>query len=519
MGFFRRHKKLSATLLVVVIAVTAFVIRFAITFLPVPLVISKETTYITQPLRSDGSPDYLGALNQRLSEGVTPENNAAVLFWRAAGPGILPSQLRRHYFQMLGVPPPPETGEYFVAVDKWIDRHRPNESELVEKSFNNLSLAVTRPWSKQEFPVLAEWIAASSKPMELVMAGTKRPRRYDPLMLANEQEESLVNALLPDTQQCRDFARCLVARAMLRLKEGKADEAWSDLLACHRLARLTAEGPFFIDALVAIAIDGTASVGDYALLEHAKLTATQISKMRRDFAGLPPMPRIADLMDQSERFVVLDFALSMNRQITSQYGADMKKLGLSLTAGVDWNIVLRIINSWYDRLVTAVRKPTRAERQKAIDEVESDLKKEGAEAMNWKSLASLLLNRRKVASWRVGMIVSSLMMPAEGVVSTAEDRWTMQFEITKLALALAEYHAKHSRYPVRLITLAPKYLREVPKDIFNNDADLHYSRKGDGYLLYSVGENGKDDGGRGRDDAKNGEGWDDLAVRMSAVKP
>ena len=62
-------------------------------------------------------------------------------------------------------------------------------------------------------------------------------------------------------------------------------------------------------------------------------------------------------------------------------------------------------------------------------------------------------------------------------------------------------------------------MKEVPKDIFNNDADLHYSRKGDGYLLYSVGENGKDDGGKGYDDRKNGEGWDDLAVRMSAVKP
>ena len=48
--------------------------------------ISKATTYITEPLRSDGYPDYIAALNQRLSKGVTPENNAVVLFWRAMGP-------------------------------------------------------------------------------------------------------------------------------------------------------------------------------------------------------------------------------------------------------------------------------------------------------------------------------------------------------------------------------------------------------------------------------------------------
>jgi len=29
--------------------------------------ISKETTYITEPLRADGYPDYVAALNQRFS--------------------------------------------------------------------------------------------------------------------------------------------------------------------------------------------------------------------------------------------------------------------------------------------------------------------------------------------------------------------------------------------------------------------------------------------------------------------
>ena len=37
------------------------------------MTISKETTYITEPLRADGYPDYIAALNQRCSRGVTPE--------------------------------------------------------------------------------------------------------------------------------------------------------------------------------------------------------------------------------------------------------------------------------------------------------------------------------------------------------------------------------------------------------------------------------------------------------------
>ena len=66
--------------------------------------ISKETTYLTEPLRADGYVDYLAAVNQRCQAGVTPENNAAVLFWRAVGPKEIRPEYRDKYFQMLGIP-------------------------------------------------------------------------------------------------------------------------------------------------------------------------------------------------------------------------------------------------------------------------------------------------------------------------------------------------------------------------------------------------------------------------------
>src|ERR1700724_174995 len=48
--------------------------------------ISKETTYVTGPVDKDGYIDYAAALNERLRQGVTPENNANVLIWKALGP-------------------------------------------------------------------------------------------------------------------------------------------------------------------------------------------------------------------------------------------------------------------------------------------------------------------------------------------------------------------------------------------------------------------------------------------------
>ena len=57
----------------------------------VPFRISKETTYITEPLKADGYPNYVAVLNRQYSEGVSPDNNAAVLLWQAIGPNIGPT--------------------------------------------------------------------------------------------------------------------------------------------------------------------------------------------------------------------------------------------------------------------------------------------------------------------------------------------------------------------------------------------------------------------------------------------
>jgi hypothetical protein len=49
------------------------------------LTISKETTYVLGPADQDGCIDYVTALNEYLGKGVTAENNANVLIWKATG--------------------------------------------------------------------------------------------------------------------------------------------------------------------------------------------------------------------------------------------------------------------------------------------------------------------------------------------------------------------------------------------------------------------------------------------------
>jgi hypothetical protein len=58
--------------------------------------------------------------------------------------------------------------------------------------------------------------------------------------------------------------------------------------------------------------------------------------------------------------------------------------------------------------------------------------------------------------------------------------------------------------------LAPKYLKEIPIDLFSGKPLIFHSFPS-GYTLYSVGVNGKDDGGQGYNDNPRG---DDIVIRM-----
>jgi len=68
-------------------------------------------------------------------------------------------------------------------------------------------------------------------------------------------------------------------------------------------------------------------------------------------------------------------------------------------------------------------------------------------------------------------------------------------QITVTAIALKRYQLKHGNYPSDLDSLVPEFVPSVPFDPVDGQP-LRYRPKADGtFLLYSIGENGKDDNG------------------------
>jgi hypothetical protein len=450
------------------------------------------------------------------------------------GPAQIHKDIRAQYFQLLGIAPLPEDGEYFLALDAYDRRINPDQDANADRKalWEAQGAAMSRAWTHDEFPDIAGWLEANEKPLELIVEASKRPRRYDPLLATGEQP-MLIAVLLPMIQQHREAARALTARAMLKLGDGRPDEAWDDLLACHRLARLSGHGATLVEMLVAIAIDGVAAVGDRALLAQGDLSAAQARRMYDDLQKLGPLPKSADAIDLGERFMFHDCVQTMAAKglgelnsitgvIEGKPKSTLSQIFSSLaTAAVDWDVILRMGNTWYDRMVAAHRLPNRDERRAAMDEIDMDLHKLAKGAKDPAALAWAILAGGQVISERMGQVFIALLLPAVNAAASAEERGAMNLEIVKLGCLLAAYRAEQGKYPAALADLAPKYATKIPLDLFSGKP-LVYKLQGGGYVLYSVGANGKDDGGlsyEDREHAPDGAGnYDDLVVQVPLKK-
>lgn len=107
-----------------------------------------------------------------------------------------------------------------------------------------------------------------------------------------------------------------------------------------------------------------------------------------------------------------------------------------------------------------------------------------------------------------GRAAAVMFQPFYVRAQMAEERTRQADRNLEIALALAEYYAVQATYPRQLEDLKPRFLAEIPTDIFSDQLPVYRVLK-DGCLFYSVGENRRDDEGR-----HDQSGADDLGVRM-----
>jgi hypothetical protein len=461
-----------------------------------------------------------------MSEGVTPENNAAVLLWQALGPREIQEAAREDFFRRIGIAPLPVEGEYFINIYMFLPVPPvgvdPNnwETGLRER----LAHATERPWTAREFPEIAGWIEANEAPLALVKLSLQRKEYYSPPLYMTGSRR-LREVLLPHVQESRSMAQALLARAMRRLADGQIDDAWSDVMFSHLLARMVSRGFCLVELLVGSAIESMACAADCAMFRHGHLSETQAQTFLADLNSLPRFVETADIVDRTERLLLLDAYSHYVRHpdvsidsdwVPSQPVREVLSQMIDVPVGSEHDEALRACNQWFDRIVRAMRIESRRERRRELAKLTAELQRarDKSEKSEWIKeqfdMAGPTGRGALLGNLLVAALPSTLISGRE-----SEDRVTARIRLSRLGMALACHQAEHGGFPASLDALMPLIADPGLTDPFT-DAPFVYRPGENGFVLYSLGSNEQDDGGRTSDEA---EGCDDLVVRVPGVPP
>jgi len=106
---------------------------------------------------------------------------------------------------------------------------------------------------------------------------------------------------------------------------------------------------------------------------------------------------------------------------------------------------------------------------------------------------------------RPACVLTAILLPVFTIVSAKRDQIVAQVGLAQAALALKAYKNEKGEYPESLAQL-PEVVEwaDLAEDPFSGE-DFIYRREGESFLVYSIGVNLKDDGGKAEQDWKEGD--------------
>lgn len=324
-----------------------------------------------------------------------------------------------------------------------------------------------------------------------------------------DPDHNLIGVLLPHLSPMRSMARLIAADARLAATEDDAARTYDDLAALQGLADQSREVPCLIGELVGIAIRtiGYQTTSDLLTQHPDLLTNDQLQQLAHRYAS-------ADLSlligMEGERTWFHDI---VQRMYTDDGHGDghmteegLKLLNTAMSMGGDDNEFLG--STGLNALIGPVSMMGMASRKEMVDTYNRLIDKQIAalDTPLWQTTIQPVDD--EIEHWsqikQARYFLISYLMPALGAVRKAGEAARGQREGILIGIALQMYHRDHGDWPKTLNALKPKYLPTVPIDRINGKP-LHYHVTDTGPLVYSVGVDEDDDGGRPPTDKSTGK--------------
>jgi len=468
-----------------------------------PFSVLQETTAVAGPVREDGTVDYVAAINENFGRGVTPENNGFVLWAQLMGVNATQGDVWDAMVAAGGIAAKP-------TEEGWVAYQNAREAQTL----------VAQVWKEGEHPELAAFLKEREKMLALAEEASRRERWWEP---ATSKNGVMGWIMLPELSPLVDVSRTLAARATLRAGQGDFDGFMRDVMTIKRLSRLVADWAT-INALVMIRIDELANEAIGTALGRGLFTREQCAKLAGELDALPPMKPMWETVNVGERWDNLDFVASMaTGKLESWEGTAEPKYDERTRAfaavdrgAVDWNAALKRMNAKFDEMGSVFKNPNIEE---AIAAAKAFYKQAHDAAGNTQDPEALAKQPGETKEAYTERVVESVI-----AVRTTWPLWdaemqyrgaVVQDDMARVVVALAGYRAEKGKWPEKLETLVPAYLKRVPWDPFSREATgavVNYRVGSDGVLVYSVGPNGIDEDGENSGRTK---GPDDITVGVN----
>ncbi len=499
---------------------------------PPQFTLGRDTSFYASPLDDEGYPDYEEALNLLMAQGIDPEQNAVVVLQRALGPSPEGQAVPARFYEWLKMPPPEPKEVNFVNYRAWI---KTKNYDLVNQGKEPLestlaAQAMTTPWRVDEHPPIFEWLRVIEGRLAIAAEASKKTQFFHPLVNSQkgEPQGGLLETLVPTISMVRELSEGLTCRAMMRIDQGKFEDARQDLLTCHRLASLmTSKAGPLVQHSLGLKIERAALAANLVLLERADFSQKSLELWQKEWADRLTSLPVVESFDRFERVVPLQLTQFVNKFGLDPLAAAVKGWKIddinayrefsSRFYLADFNKVLSTVNQGVDRLVATGRMTNLGEKYAMFLAFERELEaaKEHSQLLLQQVRVAVLprFAQREVLGEMMGQFFLRHMAPSLRHVQQSEDETEEADRLFAIALSLAIHRKAKGAYPAQLSELAPALSQRGLEDLFSGKSHL-YRKTADGYLLYSVGPNGEDDGGSSWEDRRGG---DDFKIHLPAA--
>lgn len=438
--------------------------------------------YPEEPFTVDGPPKPIEGLTQAeqlhfdsATDGVTAENNMALVLLQIVDPTLLAKRRRPKLLEMLSISHLSSRQRVFIDPD----------SEELDGEFDRVQLAraALRRWSRDEFPGIADYVDANKFVLDKLVSEQHRDRYYMPFLRDEDPlGQGMFTVILNVEEVWLNLVKLLCIRGNLSLNEGNVDAALTDFLTAWRVALLLQRSPAVITCETAVPIT-YASKAIRRVVRIERLSDQQLDEVLARIDDLPSVISRRDLAEsfRPEMVDTVQTALNSPERVdwVQTFLTGPAARGVDVWAMADSDAAIKRINELHDVFADAVSEPIRKERRTRLDALV-------AEAAAWIEGEELNQPRsgedpEDVGRW-IGQTLFFYVIPAWEPMEDLICNATTQLTLTRSVIALEKYRRKHDSYPESTAGLVPEFSEARPIDAFM-EHELQYERNDNGYLL------------------------------------